>query len=302
MKTYDLLLDVGGTEIKMNGLTTEGELLLPNHHHVPAYAQASKETILTHFRSILLEWIETHQATAALRAIGLAFPGPFDYDEGISYMQGLRKYEAIYGVNLRANIQAWLAESGYEKRPIIFENDATCFALGSFYQQTTATRGIYLTIGTGCGSGFIEAGQVVKTGYGLNAMGMIYDAPFKDGIIDDYLCVDGLRKLAEVHDYPFKNGKELAQAAYLGDVIASEIYHTFGQMIGEALKPFVREFEPQEMVFGGQISQSLSLFEDGIKQVLAPYTPSLRRSEDSTSATLYGLKKIIEKQLEESKQ
>ena len=121
-------------------------------------------------------------------------------------------------------------------------------------------------------------------------------------IIDDYLCVDGLRKLVEVHDYPFKNGKELAQAAYLGDVIASEIYYTFGQMIGEALKPFVREFEPQEMVFGGQISQSLSLFEDGIKQVLAPYTPSLRRSADSTSATLYGLKKIIEKQLEETKQ
>lgn len=294
MKTYDLLLDVGGTEIKMNALTSDGTFLLQKHQHAPAYAQESQATILAHFRSLLLSFIQEYQEEYQLRGIGLAFPGPFDYEKGISLMQGLRKYETIYGVNLREAIQTWLAEIGYHDVPIVFENDATCFALGEFHQTTETQKGIYLTLGTGCGSGLIEAGKIVKTGYGLNQMGMIYDTPFKEGIIDEYLSVNGLKKLAEEKRYPFINGKELAEAALTGNGVAQEVYQAFGLMIGEALNPFVASFQPQEIVFGGQISQSLPLFHGGILTNLAPWQPRIRRSEDTTTATLHGIENMIE--------
>ena len=37
----------------------------------------------------------------AVKSIGLAMPGPFDYPNGISMIRGLDKYESLYGLNIR---------------------------------------------------------------------------------------------------------------------------------------------------------------------------------------------------------
>ena len=36
-----------------------------------------------------------------LLGIGIAMPGPFDYNEGISLIRNLGKYDSIFGVNVR---------------------------------------------------------------------------------------------------------------------------------------------------------------------------------------------------------
>lgn len=36
-----------------------------------------------------------------MKGIRLAFPGPFDYEQGICLMKGLDKYDRLYGINLR---------------------------------------------------------------------------------------------------------------------------------------------------------------------------------------------------------
>lgn len=293
MKPYYLLFDVGGTEIKINALTAEKEFLLDKHQYVPSYSQETKEVILAHFRSIISQMITRFKVDYQLAGIGLAFPGPFDYQNGISLMQGLRKYEEIYGVNLRENIQSWLTEWGFSELPIVFENDATCFALGEYHQQATVERGIYITLGTGCGSSLIANQKVVKSGYGLNQMGMIYDVPFKEGIIDEYLSINGLKKIALAKVYPFTNGKELADAAFAGQPLAKEIFQAFGTTIGEGLASFVASFSPNEVVFGGQISKSMDLFESNILNEWTGNEPAIRRSSDTTTATLYGIYYVI---------
>lgn len=40
-----------------------------------------------------------------IRGVGMAIPGPFDYEHGISRMQGLNKYDAIYGIPLESEIR-----------------------------------------------------------------------------------------------------------------------------------------------------------------------------------------------------
>lgn len=293
MKRYYLLFDVGGTEIKINALTEEKEFLLNQHQYVPSFSQESKEIILDHFRSVIGELIHRFKKEYQLVGIGLAFPGPFDYQAGISRMQDLRKYEAIYGINLREAIQSWLTEWGFSELPIVFENDATCFALGEYHQQKNVHRGIYITLGTGCGSSFIANQQVVKSGYGLNQMGMIYDVPFKTGIIDEYLSINGLKEIATKKAYPFINGKALAEDAFSGQTLAKEIYQDFGTMVGQALAPFVTCFTPDEVVFGGQISKSLALFKEAILKEWSGKQPMIRNSFDTTTATLYGIYYVI---------
>lgn len=293
MKPCYLLLDVGGTEIKINALAGD-QWLYSSNRHVPSYACESTQVIFEHLQKLLREAIEDiEQRGDRLHAIGFAFPGPFDYENGISLMQNVRKYDALYLVNLRQCVQEWLKNSGQAPVPIIFENDARCFALGEYHANSFIQKGIYLTLGTGCGSTFIEQGRVVGHRYGLNAEGMLYDTPFREGVLDEYLSVNGLRKLAEDMNYPFENGKKLAEAARNGQKEAVAIFQDFGQLIGEGISPFVAIFEPEEIVLGGQLSKSMPLFKKTLLQELQPVQPTLRVSGDPTKTTLYGLYRVI---------
>ena len=87
-----LSADFGGTEIKTRILSETGEFLSPVRHF-PANAKADAQTLLSHIRTVLETAIE--DAPAPLTLAGLAFPGPFDYENGIPLMQGINKYDAL---------------------------------------------------------------------------------------------------------------------------------------------------------------------------------------------------------------
>ena len=52
------------------------------------------------------------EADGSVVGVGMAIPGPFDYENGISRMQGLNKYDAIYGIPLEREIKARVPELG----------------------------------------------------------------------------------------------------------------------------------------------------------------------------------------------
>lgn len=97
MQEVYLCLDVGGTEIKAAPLDKRGNFLAPVRHF-PAMAGADRQTLLENFG-----WIFSSicPENALPIEIDLAFPGPFDYKNGICLLQGLDKYDALYGCNLR---------------------------------------------------------------------------------------------------------------------------------------------------------------------------------------------------------
>ena len=63
----------------------------------------------------------------------------------------LKKYDALYGCNLR---HAFAALSGLPQKRIQFINDAAAFALGelTFGSSRQAHKTLFTVIGTGCGS------------------------------------------------------------------------------------------------------------------------------------------------------
>ena len=97
-----LCLDVGGTEIKAAPLDANGKML-SKIQHFPAMAGADKKTLLEHFANIFAAICPDF---AIPLEIDLAFPGPFDYENGICLLQGLEKYDALYGCNLRHDFAA----------------------------------------------------------------------------------------------------------------------------------------------------------------------------------------------------
>ena len=86
--------------------------------------------------------------------IGVAMPGPFDYTNGISKIADVQKFDAIFGLNIKQSLFQLLKNGDAQ---IIFENDATCFALGEYFSGAAknSSRSLIVTMGTGFGSTFL---------------------------------------------------------------------------------------------------------------------------------------------------
>ena len=219
-----ILLDVGGTEIK--GSVSDGNGVRMRIRKFPAQAQKSTEKILDNFAKICRELMR--EADGSVVGVGMAIPGPFDYENGISRMQGLNKYDAIYGIPLEREIKARVPELGSAR--FLFLHDIEAFALGeSWYGNCRdADKILCVCIGTGAGSAFVENGKTVKTGKGVPENGWIYQQPFGDSILDDYLSVRGLEQISLAVTGKVWSGKELYGLVKAGNMEAEEVWRRFG--------------------------------------------------------------------------
>jgi len=57
-------------------------------------------------------------------------PGPFDYENEISYITGITKYEALYKLNVKEMLTKALR---IDKDDILMKNDAACFLAGEAF-------------------------------------------------------------------------------------------------------------------------------------------------------------------------
>lgn len=260
-----LALDVGGTEIKAWIVTEQGEAEQPCKNY-PAYAQADAPTLLAHFAAILQESSQLAvQRGFTPKGIGVAFPGPFDYDKGICRLQGLGKYDSLYGMSLAEPFSA--AAGGL---PVRFANDADLFGLGEyrFGRTRESRRSLYLCIGTGLGSCFVADGQLVKSDNTVPANGWLYPVPCAGKTADEMLSASGLaavmRKNPASAQHP--DVKALAAAAFAGDSAAKAIFDEFGILLAETVLPYAKRFDADRLVIGGQVAKSAALFEQPLRK------------------------------------
>lgn len=305
-KKYIIALDVGGSYIKsvvLNGLC---EIVHDTLEIFPSKAKESKAVILKNLMMIIKKQFEKVDAEhVKLKGIGFAFPGPFDYENGISYIKGVDKFDHLYGVNLREELMELLDEDELLKAKkgdgfvIAFDNDANLFAIGEFNggKGKKYRKAFFLTIGTGAGSAIVEDGELIKTGEGIPENGWIYKEPFGNSIIDDYISKRGILKLAEDFGVEVKDGevKILADMANANNTKAREVFAQFGQNIGNALNPFIQSFKPEAIILGGQISKSIHLFEDGIFQTLQNQEIAIEVSENTSISTFKGIGMLIDR-------
>lgn len=287
MKEY-ICLDVGGTEIKTACVDESGKLTQPLRHF-PARAGENAENLLAHFAEIIRGTNPAPEKSAGIR---LAFPGPFDYERGICLMQGLAKYDALYGLDLRRELGNRL---GVEPERIRFANDASAFALGEmgFGVARGSERALFVCIGTGCGSGFGLNGVLAPRGTpGVPDSGYIYDAPFLDARIDDYLSRRGLMGLTRERLGEALDGKALAQRVLEGDSQARHCFREFGVRLRDALIPFLNGFRPEVVCLGGQIMKSGAFFLGPLEAECGRRGIRTAVTEDTSLRTMQGLTRL----------
>jgi len=99
---YVLAADVGGSHITtaVCDISTQ-QVLESTCSRIEFNSKGAAGDILRAWADSLLASLKKHKAP--VNALGIGMPGPFDYENGISYIKGFDKYEALYGMNIKTS-------------------------------------------------------------------------------------------------------------------------------------------------------------------------------------------------------
>lgn len=255
-----LCADIGGTQIKTGLLDGAGRLVGAIHRE-DAQAGLPQQPLLDHIAACLLApW----PGDASVAGVCLAMPGPCDYPAGRCWIEGLEKYGSLYGADLRRELGARLVPAlGPAGENLLFQNDVAAFALGELRCGCAQgiQRGLFVCIGTGCGSAFTVGDALAPEGTpGVPPQGYLYPLPLAGKRVDDWLSRRGLQELSRRRLGRPLEGLPLAQLAQAGEPGALAVWEEFGQLLAQALAPVVEAFQPELLCLGGQVTASGALF------------------------------------------
>ncbi|HET9053449.1 MAG TPA: ROK family protein [Cyclobacteriaceae bacterium] len=248
--SFVLGIDIGGSHLTAALVNEATRKLVPESYtRIRVNSKGTAEEILNTWTAAIRNIFENHPV--GNKRMGIAMPGPFDYENGISLIRGLDKYESLY----KLNVKALLAERlNIPATSILMMNDAACFLRGEVYYGAAKgyTDVIGITLGTGTGSAIHHNGNTEDANLG--------PSPFMDSIADEYFSTRWfVKRYSEKTGGVVKDVKALAEL-YAGDNAVREIFSEFVKNLVIFLEGFVKHENPQLIVMGGNIAQCSGLF------------------------------------------
>ncbi len=241
-------VDIGGTHASAAQVGFDGwQAKLSGFEEVDVDALGGSDEILDAWAGLIAKVADS---SPDLR-IGIAMPGPFDYEKGISLIKDQGKLRSLLGFSVKDELAAKLDILPGQIR---FTNDAEAFLSGESYAGAGRQfqNSIGITLGTGLGSA-IKVMDVVKDA-------KLWTAPFRDGIAEDYLGTAWfIRYLKQQYQLDIAGVKDLTTPE-IGPSIQEEVFGEFGRALGEFLFGYLTRLQSEGVVLGGKISLSAGLF------------------------------------------
>ncbi|MFG3025581.1 ROK family protein [Streptomyces sp. NPDC048254] len=206
----------------------------------------------------------------------VALPGPFDYERGIGRYEGVGKFDALRGFDLRAALTASLPGA----TAVSFWNDADAFVLGEWWAG--AARGhrsvAGITLGTGVGSCFLRGGRILRHGPGVPPDGRLHTLRYAGKPIEETVSRRALRRAyARATGASPPDVREIARRARQGDRAAAGVFTAAFTALGRVLGPPLSAFEPTVLVVGGAIAGAWDLVAEPLRAGLTEADPALDR-------------------------
>jgi glucokinase len=254
VKPADRLLsyDIGGSHITV-GLCLLEPMTVSGMAVAPLPDTVSSDAFITLLHELGQQVIGcVDQAAGA----SLAFPAPFAYGPGISYMR--HKLESLYGVDLKTALADRL---GWTPERVRFLNDADAALLGEAGagEAKGAAKAVGIMLGTGIGFSFVQDGSLNDTAPGVPPENEIWNLPFLGGIVEDSLSSRALQCAYEARTAKHQSVAAIAREAAT-DPDARAVFDIFGSHLGEVIKEIIAPIGPDVVVLGGGISRSSHLF------------------------------------------
>ncbi|GHA62061.1 ROK family protein [Pontibacter akesuensis] len=258
MPEFVLGVDIGGTHITAAVIDLSSRAILQETlSRAPVDSGGSVQQVITTWSSAMHAAIR--KSGQQVRRMGIAMPGPFDYEYGVALMQNQGKYDHLYGVNVRPLLAQ---ELQVPEENILFQNDAPCFLQGEFFGGAAkgCTRAIGMTLGTGLGSTWYANGKAVDADR--------WNTPFGDSIAEEYLSSRWfVKRFEELTGQQVPNVKAIVDQ-FPTEPKVQQLFDEFGKNLGVFLIPFAQERNPEVIVLGGNIAKALPLFAPLLLQTL----------------------------------
>lgn len=243
-------VDIGGTHI------TAALVDLDNRSIIRESIQRSHLDTAASKQEVIHAWCSCIKA--AIRSggvehtkIGIAMPGPCDYELGTILIQGLGKYENLYGENLKHLVGE---ELRIEPGDVLMINDASAFLLGEMHGG--AARGVGnvvgITLGTGLGSASYHDERLHE--------GDLWCTPFRSSRAEDHACARAI--IERYHVLSGKRVHGVREIAENAETLpeASLVLAEFGNTLGEILAGRYGSQQPAVIVIGGSIAGAWNHF------------------------------------------
>ena len=277
-RKFALGVDIGGSHI------TVGLIDLVNKSYVANTQVRKRVNSHAPAEEIIGIWADaiTEANPQKGYCIGIAMPGPFDYENGISLIKGFNKYEALYGLNIRELLSEKLKVS---EDMIRFRNDAEAFLEGEVFCGAAKgyTNAIGITLGTGMGSAISKDGITVDAEMSV--------VQYKGDKIEECVSTRGL-----VRNYYNLTGEKLENVKAIADRVSTdenavEAFKVFADDLSWILFEFIQQETPEVLVIGGNITNCWSLFMDRVIHNLSNSlvkVPVIQKSTLGESSALIG--------------
>lgn len=248
---YVVGVDIGGTHISACIIDTkQWNIHLENVVRNHVFSQGDAKTILHTWASTIQDIVGS--APTAIQFVGIAMPGPFDYENGVSKMLGQSKYDNLYNKDVKSLLSA---ELGLEPTAIHFINDAAAFLQGEIFVQNLQSnaRILGITLGTGLGSSVWNQGEKAFDAD-------LWNTPYQDSIFEEYLVtrwfvkrfkeitgkdVTGLKQILD-------NYRETAGFKTIKDEYATHLF--------DFMEFFAAKYQTNIFIMGGNIAKALPIF------------------------------------------
>ncbi|NML21716.1 ROK family protein [Pseudoflavitalea sp. G-6-1-2] len=243
-------IDIGGSHISTCMVELPGATFIRESSvHAKVDPTGTSEQLIGSWAAVIRESFAKADAEPGL--IGIAMPGPFEYELGISLIKGLHKFESLYGLNVKELLAAAL---DIPSENIRFINDASAFLLGEV--MGGAGKGFANAAGVTLGTGLGSAGYFNHTIYD----GDLWCTPFKASRAEDYLSSRWV-----VNEYARLTGKTIhgvkdLMSGFDSDEMAQQLFAVFGEHLAEVL---LMKFPPELqdiVVVGGNIAKAWDCF------------------------------------------
>jgi len=248
--SYVLACDIGGTHITSAIVHTQRWEIVPStltRIHVNSLAGA---------KSIFQTWAQAINSCIStfdgqISQIGIAMPGPFEYEKGISYMKNQNKYDALYELQITSPLKNELL---YPTVDIRYINDAAAFLQGEVFGRELSNADCILgiTLGTGLGSAVWNKGEKAFDAD-------LWKDHYRESIFEEYLVTRWFTK----RFYELSGRQESG----LKDIIEKHLHTDACQQLlaeySEQLYDFIHHFSQKHpcnhFIIGGNIAKAWDL-------------------------------------------
>ncbi|WP_158994558.1 ROK family protein [Mucilaginibacter sp. L196] len=282
LSTYILTTDIGGTHITSAICNLELKTIIPESlTRVEVFSKGTADHIFNAWNTAFQYSLANSPGTVS--GVGVAMPGPFDYENGISYIKGLDKYESIYGLNIKSQLAG-----SFNLNPsnIRFRNDAESAIAGEIIAGAGRKYNdvVGITLGTGFGSAFSKHKITKDINWGSDN--------YKNSIADDYFSTRWfLKRYHELTGRFIAGVKELVILAE-SDGNAIKVFNEFAIDLNTFLKQKLPVFSPQALVICGNIAKANHLFLPYLEENLDPIKVELGQLGEH--ASLLGAASLFE--------